>query len=1029
MRATSAKALGVKPHGARRPRADSNVVVHGLWIGSELSRLELLTLHSFVRFGHRFRLWTYDDLATPVPAGVELCDANEILPRGRIFRQAGDDVEVGLGKGSYGPFSDLFRYMLLWEHGGIWVDMDVTCLRPFDFKDAYLFRGHRIGLVGNVIKVPARSELMKRTFEETDAIADENVAWLTPNRILAKHVFQLGLERYIRSDFSNADQWVGGVAPFVEGFSEIPDDWYCIHWTNEAWRALRGASGGRVVNYVPDRERPFDGSTLDELYRRYGLVDPRDRNAPVSPPRAKTDAGLVRVEPQLRPIAYNVLAADPDKARTRTLVEAFRALAPDKHVEKSVYVVDGMLDQRDLAPGVRLTALPAVARSAWQKRVALDLAKSPLVFAHGIRVADLKRLENLGALPIPVIEDAKPDWLDPAKAYDDLAAPFLIANCDAVALELRQSGLKKSIITVRPELRQRFTPEGLADARRRMRRRFRIDDATIVIGMIGPFTPRAGYTRAVRILAGLRKLVRAKLVVVGGWSDAGVLERNAHEGAMRLAVDLGVISDIFIVNQGDEETDKYFGMFDVLLDTSIHGPLPVPILEAELSGCPVVASDSARTREIAPPGVILVAHASEVGEYVQAIASLVRRRDRVLASPHPDPNLVPRIFALLAKHGVEARTGRPRSGTLFVTADLHVGGPARSLANLLSNMQADQKNLVCVLGGISAETCRESLLRANVPILTMPEGAGLAECVERVLDWAEDFNVRNICFWNAPPEFKLLVAKVLSLRGTKLVDTSPGPMLFDELSRSEPFQRRISFTARQYIERLDTFVSLYRKGTPELHMGVRARSTKVIPLGVPMPRRFVPLPRPEAMLPEAFDERFAVGTVCRVVPDKKVDFLFEMMERLVVRVPHASLTIVGGPDDLDYWNQLQRRLAEQHPAFIRFVGRRERVNPFLATFKVFVMVGERQGCPNASLEAMAMRLPVVANPSGGTAEQIKNGVNGFLVEDSKTMAARVAALLLDARRARKMGNAGYDLVRKKFSVSRMVEDFTEVLSP
>ena len=60
--------------------------IHGLWIGSNLSRLELLTLHSFVRFGHKFQLWVYDALATPVPAGVVLRDANEILPRSRIFR-------------------------------------------------------------------------------------------------------------------------------------------------------------------------------------------------------------------------------------------------------------------------------------------------------------------------------------------------------------------------------------------------------------------------------------------------------------------------------------------------------------------------------------------------------------------------------------------------------------------------------------------------------------------------------------------------------------------------------------------------------------------------------------------------------------------------------------------------------------------------------------------------------------------------------------------------------------------------------
>lgn len=89
------------------------------WYGSNLSPIEYLCLLSFVNYGVDFELYTYDkDLA--VPHGVALRNASEIYDRDKVFT-----YQDGPGKGSVAAFADMFRYKLLYERGGWWVDMDV----------------------------------------------------------------------------------------------------------------------------------------------------------------------------------------------------------------------------------------------------------------------------------------------------------------------------------------------------------------------------------------------------------------------------------------------------------------------------------------------------------------------------------------------------------------------------------------------------------------------------------------------------------------------------------------------------------------------------------------------------------------------------------------------------------------------------------------------------------------------------------------------------------------------------------------
>ena len=105
--------------------------IAALWIEGRLSYLEQLCLKSFVDAGHRVVLFHYGEVEN-VPDGVEMADANEILPL--------IDVLTHERTGSPALHSDVFRYRLLAKIPNIiWADTDAYCLRPFTTKTGHFF--------------------------------------------------------------------------------------------------------------------------------------------------------------------------------------------------------------------------------------------------------------------------------------------------------------------------------------------------------------------------------------------------------------------------------------------------------------------------------------------------------------------------------------------------------------------------------------------------------------------------------------------------------------------------------------------------------------------------------------------------------------------------------------------------------------------------------------------------------------------------------------------------------------------------
>jgi hypothetical protein len=143
---------------------ESTNTVRMLWHGSPLSLYEELSLLSFVRCGHDVEIYSYDNLK--VPDGVKLRDANEILAEKDVFCYTD-----GLAKGSFSAFSNLFRFKMLFEKGGIWSDPDVLCLRSLHaLSDASVGRvGSKNFLNGAVLKFAKGNSICGELYAKTKA--------------------------------------------------------------------------------------------------------------------------------------------------------------------------------------------------------------------------------------------------------------------------------------------------------------------------------------------------------------------------------------------------------------------------------------------------------------------------------------------------------------------------------------------------------------------------------------------------------------------------------------------------------------------------------------------------------------------------------------------------------------------------------------------------------------------------------------------------------------------------------------------
>jgi glycosyltransferase involved in cell wall biosynthesis len=163
------------------------------------------------------------------------------------------------------------------------------------------------------------------------------------------------------------------------------------------------------------------------------------------------------------------------------------------------------------------------------------------------------------------------------------------------------------------------------------------------------------------------------------------------------------------------------------------------------------------------------------------------------------------------------------------------------------------------------------------------------------------------------------------------------------------------------------------------------QSFTIIENGVDI-RRFVP-----DTSKRSSDEFIITPGASRVTERKGLNYLIEAVAILAPKYPTLRLKVMGDGSARPALEALVKERGLEGK--VVFLGRipREETSTYYQEASLFVLPSLNEGMSNAMLEALATGLPIIATPTGGTAELVTEGKNGTVVPE-QSVTALVSAI-------------------------------------
>jgi len=180
-------------------------------------------------------------------------------------------------------------------------------------------------------------------------------------------------------------------------------------------------------------------------------------------------------------------------------------------------------------------------------------------------------------------------------------------------------------------------------------------------------------------------------------------------------------------------------------------------------------------------------------------------------------------------------------------------------------------------------------------------------------------------------------------------------------------------------------------------------------------------------LPQTRSAGRHVGMVTRLQRYKRVELLLEAVPQVLAEEPEATFSVLGAGDpavDPEYPAELNALIRELDiSSAVTLHGHVDDAATRIGTFDLLVHTARQEPFGLVYLEAMARGVPVIGPPAGGSAEIVRPGIDGLLVDvtDAGRLAGAVVALLRDPVLRAAMGTSGRQRIAEHFTVEAMAE--------
>ncbi|HNO79308.1 MAG TPA: glycosyltransferase [Phycisphaerae bacterium] len=162
--------------------------------------------------------------------------------------------------------------------------------------------------------------------------------------------------------------------------------------------------------------------------------------------------------------------------------------------------------------------------------------------------------------------------------------------------------------------------------------------------------------------------------------------------------------------------------------------------------------------------------------------------------------------------------------------------------------------------------------------------------------------------------------------------------------------------------------------------------------------------------------------VGRMDPIKGLDVLIDAVAKVARHRPVKLLLVGDGPERA----RIESRVIEHSlRGNVHFLGLRRDVYRLIQTTDLFVFPSRTEGMPNALLEAMAGRLPIVATDVPGCHDLVTDGKTGRLVKvnDPDALADAIESALDDSATTNSMSANAWHFVSTSHSVTKCHQSY------